>query len=266
VGNELKVGEVMTPNPPYVHKGELATKVRAIFRRSKFKGLPVVDEKSRVLGLITVKDLLKVTSTRSNLTADGIMGRVMVFLTPDEDVTVGVKKMLQAKVDRAVVVDSASSMRLLGVLSMHDVIKALQRANPIKETLVEDFMTREVVTCSPAEPVTKVWRKMEEGDISGLPVVKKKVVGMITRNDILAAGYARIRKENEKSFSKRATPVEKVMRSPAITISPRATLGEAMKIMVSKNIGRLPVVEKGRLLGIIDREDVLRQSLEGFNA
>lgn len=257
----------MTPNPLYVRKGDLATKVRAIFRRSNFKGLPVVDEKSRVLGLITVREILSITSTRSNLTADGIMGHVLVYLTTDEDVMAGLKKMVQAGVDRAVVVDSTFSMRLIGVLSMHDVMKSLQSIDkPFKDLPVEAFMTKDVVTCAPGDPITKVWRKMEEGNVSGLPVVKKKVIGMVTRRDILAAGYARIRKENEKDFPKSATVVKKVMHSPAIAIPPRTRIREAMEIMVSKNIGRLPVVEKGRLLGIVDRDDILKQFLEEFNA
>lgn len=257
----------MTPNPLYVRRGDLATKVRAIFRRSKFKGLPVVDENTRVRGLITVRDMLRITSTKSNLTAEGIMGPPSVYLTPDETLLGALKKMIKAGVDRAVVVDSPARMQLLGVISMHDFVKAIQKTGkPIMDVPIETLMTKKVVTCTPKDPVTMVWRKMEESDVTGLPVIDKKVVGMVTRSDVVASGFARIRKESEQDFPRSSTAVEKVMSTPAVTVSPKARVGEAMRTMVSRNIGRLPVADKGRLVGIIDREDILKQFLEVSDA
>ncbi len=252
----------MTPSPLAVKEGDLATKVRALFRRTGYKGIPVVNEEEIVTGIISLGDMLQITSTRSNLTAEGIMGPVLVFLVPDEPLIEAIKKMLGARVDRAVVVASQNTMKLVGLLSQHDAIEAFQDAQAAERVVVKDFMTAEVVTCSPKEPVIKVWNKMMAGDFWGIPVVNKKVIGMVTGGDILAAGYARIRRENEKDLSKRTPAVEKVMRTPAITIPPEATLKNAMELMVAKSIGRLPVAEKGKLLGIIDREDVLNKLLE----
>lgn len=265
VGNKLKVGDVMTPNPLAVKEGDLATKVRALFRRTGYKGIPVVNEDRVVTGIISLGDMLQITSTRSNLTAEGIMGPLLIYLIPEELLMDAAKKMLSARVDRAVVVDSENTMKLIGLLSQHDAIKVFRDRKTTNKIIVKDFMTAEVVTCSPREPVIKVWNKMMAGDFWGIPVVNKKVIGMVTGGDILAAGYARIRRENEKDMSRRTTAVEKVMRTPAITIPPEATLRDAIELMVANSIGRLPVVEKGKLLGIIDREDVLNKLVEVLN-
>jgi CBS domain-containing protein len=265
VGSELKVGEVMTPSPLAVREGDLATRVRALFRSSGYKGIPVVADNKRVSGMITLGNMLRITSTRSNLTAEGIMESVLVYLTPEEGLMDGIKKMMGARVDRAVVVDTKSTMKLVGLLSQHDAIDAFKNLNVTTKTRVEEFMTKDVITCTPKEPVTRVWNKMLEGDCWGIPVVDKKVVGMITGGDILKAGYARIRKENDKDLSKRAPAVEKVMHTPAITISPKATMKEAIEVMVLRSIGRLPVVEMDKLQGIIDREDVLTKLLGGLD-
>jgi CBS domain-containing protein len=262
VGNELKVGEVMTPNPLAVKEGDLATKARALFRRTGYKGIPVVNDSEVVTGMISLGDMLRITSTRSNLTAEGIMGPVLVYLTPEEWLLNAVRKMLRARVDRAVVVESELTMKLIGLLSEHDAIEAFQDVDAARDVRVRDFMTEDVVTCTPKEPVIKVWNKMMEGAFWGIPVVNKKVIGMVTGGDILAAGYARIRRENEKDLSKRTPAVEKIMRTPAITVHPEATLKDAMDLMVSSSIGRLPVVKRGKLRGIIDREDVLNKILE----
>ena len=49
------------------------------------------------------------------------------------------------------------------------------------------------------------------------------------------------------------------MKTPALTVEPSATVADAAKIMVERNVGRIPVKDaKGRLVGIVDREDIVR--------
>jgi CBS domain-containing protein len=52
--------------------------------------------------------------------------------------------------------------------------------------------------------------------------------------------------------------VKEVMSEPAITISPEATIKEAARLMIERKIGCLPVVEGGRLVGIVTETDILR--------
>lgn len=260
MGIEL-VEKIMSTRPLFVRDSDLATKVRSIFRRSGYRGLPVVGEKGKLLGVITRRDILNITSTKSNVTAKGIMSSPLVYLTPDEAWFSAARKMLKAKVARAMVVESKQNMKLVGIVSTHDILKALYKKGCSSRKNVKEIMNRKVITCAPGDPITKVWRKMEEGSCAGMPVVEKKVLGMITRGDIIAAGFARIHRENESGKSRTPT-VEKVMHTPVISVAPEATIEDAAMLMLKKNIGSLPVIEKSRLLGMVNRYDIIKQYME----
>lgn len=62
-----------------------------------------------------------------------------------------------------------------------------------------------------------------------------------------------------------ATPVRNAMSSPVISVGPDTDLQEAARIMAEKKLGSLPVVERGRLVGIVTETDLLRRIL-GDNA
>jgi len=89
----------------------------------------------------------------------------------------------------------------------------------------------------------------KEKYISGVPVVKEgKVVGVVTRQDLL-------RNPNEAQIALLMT------RDPTM-ISPEATVAEAARIILSHRIRRLPVVEEGKLVGIITVADIVRKIAE----
>ena len=75
-------------------------------------------------------------------------------------------------------------------------------------------------------PITKVWDRMIEDDITGLPVIKDgKPIGMITRFDILKKAWARISKESEtRPVDSTQLHVEKLMSSPIYSLKPEDSL------------------------------------------
>jgi len=125
---------------------------------------------------------------------------------------------------------------------------------------IEDVMTRNVISCSPKDSIAKVWLNMKEMGFSGFPVVKDgQLVGMVTRRNIIRAGYARIEREDEHGTkSTMSPPVEKVMSSPAYTLSSQTTLQEAIQAFLKLDVGRLSVVSNGVLIGIVDRNDIIK--------
>jgi len=52
--------------------------------------------------------------------------------------------------------------------------------------------------------------------------------------------------------------VRSLMRTPAITVSPKVPLAEAIELMLKRNVGRLPVVDEGNLVGIVSRSDIIK--------
>jgi CBS domain-containing protein len=113
---------------------------------------------------------------------------------------------------------------------------------------IRDIMTDEVECCTLLDNVYEVAVKMKELNVGAIPIVdNEKLVGMITDRDIVIRGVA----EKNPPSSK----VEKVMSDQLITISPEASTREAARLMADHQIRRLPVVENGKLIGIVSLGD-----------
>jgi len=121
-------------------------------------------------------------------------------------------------------------------------------------------MTTDVKTFSPKENIAKVWMNMKETGFSGFPVLKNgELIGMVTRRNIINTGYARIEREDEQGTkSTMSPPVEKIMSTPAYSLSQDAGLREAIHTFLKLDIGRISVVNDGKLVGIVDRNDIIK--------
>jgi CBS domain-containing protein len=110
--------------------------------------------------------------------------------------------------------------------------------------VVRDYMTSDVVHVEIPGNRDDVLKILKRTGISGVPVIKhKKIVGIITRKDLL-------RKPEE-------TQLGLLMTSKPVTIAPDADVSEAARILVTKKIRRLPVVEDGHLLGLLSVADLI---------
>ncbi len=115
-----------------------------------------------------------------------------------------------------------------------------------------DVMTSPVVTASPDTRVDEIVRLMLENNIGSVVIVgsKKEVLGIITEKDLIA-------KVLGKRRDQRNTLAKEIMSTPVITVEPDTPVSEVVKLMQSKAIGHIPVVENGRLTGIIAEGDVI---------
>jgi CBS domain-containing protein len=250
----LKVEDVMSINPLTVDLGEFVTRARELMRENHIHCLPVVD-RGKYQGMITVQDIISVTSTKSDVTVDGYLRRDVPAAEPSTGLAEAARAIIGTDEGRMPVV--IGDGRLAGVLSITDVFEGIQELG-LPDMPVRDVMTRKVVVCEPGDPISRVWRNMIEFNIFGFPVVRmgQEVIGMITRQDVLKRGYVRFERENE--FIKTPSTVQAVMSTPAITVDEDDSVGEAAKIFRGRQIGRLPVLKGGRLSGIVDRYDVLK--------
>ena len=135
---------------------------------------------------------------------------------------------------------------------------------------VSDVMTTTVVTVDRITPYQEIDRQLARHRISGVPVLKmgREVVGVVSATDLLAAEderrrQARMAESIGRRWHLRHQPYVRLtagalMTSPAITISPGATIPAAARLMNTDHISRLPVVdEDGKLVGIVSRRDLL---------
>lgn len=109
-------------------------------------------------------------------------------------------------------------------------------------------MTKDVESCSLLDNVYEVAVKMKELNVGAIPIVDQdRLVGMITDRDIVIRCIA----EKHPASSK----VQDIMSDQLITVSPDTTTREAAKLMAEHQIRRLPVVENGKLVGIVSLGD-----------
>lgn len=254
----MKVEDIMTKNPVFLHDTDFMTHARQMIRDHNKRTLPVVDTMNRVIGILSEKDALNVYSTKSNVTVEGFMS-AFPEVYPDTDMMHAAKLMVDADLGRVPVIKSGQDKTLMGILSIVDIFRNMKLDKAPKKK-IEDIMTRNVKSCSPKDNIAKVWLNMKETGFSGYPVVKDgQLVGMVTRRNIIRAGYARIEREDEHGTkSTMSPPVEKIMSSPPYTLSSRTTLKEAIQAFLKLDVGRLSVVNNGELVGIVDRNDIIK--------
>ena len=145
-------------------------------------------------------------------------------------------------------------------------------------TFVRDIMETDVPTIHPTDSVETVVRTLREHELPGIPVVNDggRCVGIITEADLIISGedadlhiphyielfggvvflepLRHFEERLRKAFSSTA---EDLMTSDPVTIAPDATIAQAARLIAEKKHNRLPVVEHGRLVGVVTRVDVL---------
>jgi CBS domain-containing protein len=121
------------------------------------------------------------------------------------------------------------------------------------DVLVRDIMSRPPITAKENETVAGVSKLMGKHDIGCVIIIDKlgNPAGIITERDIVQRVAARNVLPSELK-------VGQTMSKPVATISPRASVNEAAKIMNHKKIRRLAVIDEGKLVGIVTMKDILQ--------
>ena len=143
---------------------------------------------------------------------------------------------------------------------------------------VRDIMDAEPVTVSPTDDVETVVRILRDHELPGVPVVNEggRCVGIVTEADLVLADeqgdlhiphyielfggvvfLEPLHRFEERLKKAVASTVVDLMTEDPVTIEPDASVAEAGRLIVQRGHNRLPVVEHGRLVGVVTRVDVL---------
>jgi CBS domain-containing protein len=143
---------------------------------------------------------------------------------------------------------------------------------------VRDIMDTRWLTVLPEDTIETVVRRMREHELPGIPVVNEgeRCVGIITEADLIMAGEEEdlhlphyielfggiVFLESTKKFEERlrkavGATARDLMTEDPVTIDPDASVAEAARLIARRKHNRLPVVEHGRLVGVVTRVDVL---------
>ena len=118
------------------------------------------------------------------------------------------------------------------------------------------FKDKAVWSVEPEQPVLEAIRMMADKHIGALPVMRgDELIGIVSERD-----YAR--KVILMGRSSSDTPVWEIMSSPVTTVTPDESVHRCMEIMTEKRIRHLPVVERGRMIGIISIGDLVKAVIE----
>lgn len=148
---------------------------------------------------------------------------------------------------------------------------------------IKEVMNRDVITCEPDETLCHLAELFKENHISGLPVVENgKVVGLVSETDLIALfkspeftnelwlpspfeiieipirNLLRLEETKKALEDMKLKPVRDIMTKPVHSISPDDSLEDASGLMVKHKVNRLPVIENGRLVGIVARSDIIK--------
>ena len=133
---------------------------------------------------------------------------------------------------------------------------------------VRELMTKDVVSVRPDTPLREAAALLVAHKISGVPVTRgNEVVGVLSEADIVAKAAGGTEQGGLLSWLFDPEPREQridartageAMSSPPITITARRPVHEAARRMMNEGVNRLPVIEDGKLVGILTRADIVR--------
>ncbi|KIL52179.1 CBS domain-containing protein [Jeotgalibacillus soli] len=112
---------------------------------------------------------------------------------------------------------------------------------------VNDFMTDSVEFCEKTDSIEHAASLMKERDIGVLPVLEQgRVIGMVTDRDLVIRGVA----------ERKNGTVDQVMTHNVISVTADTSAEEAVSLMAKEQVRRLPVIENGRVVGMISLGDL----------
>ena len=121
---------------------------------------------------------------------------------------------------------------------------------------VRDSMTPIVRTAQMTQSLIEAAALMRDDDVGSIPVVDNgQLVGIVTDRDIVVRAIA-----EQRDLAR--TTVDEIASHEPVTVGPDQDLNEALELMATYQVRRLPVVEDGRLVGMLAQADLALQAKE----
>jgi CBS domain-containing protein len=169
---------------------------------------------------------------------------------PDESINVLIPLLQHYKL--VVVYDG--DHKLIGQVSAGDLLKKYQPENGIESAI------EKVITIEADERVVHLRRRMLDDNITRFVVSDQgKYIGIVTETDVAIAmrKFRESVKDQYQDHRIRNMIIRDIMTAPLISVDPTASVSAVIDLMLKKNISSVPVVDKGRLFGIITRRSLV---------
>lgn len=137
-----------------------------------------------------------------------------------------------------------------------------------KRTPVSTIMTSDVVTLNHTHDLETAEKLFKQHNIRHIPVVSgETIIGMLSYSDLLRISFADATSEEDKNVDTvvyNMFTIEQVMAKNVTSISPSDTIKDAAKILSQKEFHALPVIDNGKLIGIVTTTDLINYLFEQF--
>ncbi|BBD72800.1 histidine kinase [Sulfodiicoccus acidiphilus] len=226
--------------------------------------VPVVNQ-GNLLGQVTYKDLL-----RRRISPDSKVNSVMtptVTISDAEDVQRVVAKFYTSRARAIPVV--TKERKFVGLVTRESLLSYLIRTGMIPQERVRKYMASPVLTVTMSDSVARARWLMVRDNVSRLPVMEgEKLAGIVSMRDIVSRLYEASSRKRENILVEEerimAMPVKEIMNYPVITLQGSSTLEDVVNTCLTKKVSGIPILEGGRLAGIISTIDVIGAVAERF--
>jgi len=137
-----------------------------------------------------------------------------------------------------------------------------------KRTPISEIMTKEVITLNTVDSLDKMEHLFKKHYIRHIPVVKgDKVVGILSYTDLLRISFADAVDEDDDSVETvvyNMFTLEQVMAKNLVSVTSKTTIKKVAQLLSKKGFHTIPVIDAGRLKGIITTTDLLNYMLAQF--
>lgn len=260
---------MMSPTTPIYDAIQMMT-------REGFRRVPIADPGTKLLeGIVTASDIIdylgggeKFQIIRQkydgnifkaiNETIRLIMTQKVISIKASAKISEAIDLMTQKNLGGLPVVDDEKHLK--AIITERDIASLF--ADKISGVTVAQLMSEKVVTALPRTTIFEAERSMVTQGFRRLPIISDgKVVGIITSMDII-----RFFGSGKVFDYLRSGTIIQVLNTPALdiatkqvsTIEPSADVGKAAKIMHEKDVGAVPVIKDGKLVGIITERDFFK--------
>jgi CBS domain-containing protein len=268
--------KVMTQKVITCSPADTLLQVQQLMVKNNISRVVIVDENNKPVGITTQKDIVaflvadKSKRGIEEIKAEEVMTKKLITAKRNASISKIAETMTKKDISSVIIVDGKG--KLDGIVTKTDITAWYGATKGAYK--VQEFMTAKLVTVRPSQSVFLVASLMAEHAISRVVVVadkENKPAGIITEADMTMMSRllkpARVLKEEKPLVLRGAIALPKsvhlltagdIMTPKPVTVSKSANLADAAELMTKHRISGLPVMDKGKLVGIITKSDIIR--------
>lgn len=250
------VEDIMDRDFPSVNPEDRLSDALRVMRDRNYQEIPVMDN-GNYMGIVSYTSLLKKKSANMDNKIKNLIEGVPILSTADE-ITVIAEAMTGNNCRQLPVMDGK---KLVGVVSRNALVDVAAQLKSLREIKIWELMTTPARRVTLDDMMSDAHGIMSELDTLTLPVVDKNenVVGVIGMKEIINLNW----KDDVKTIgdldktSKIDVTIKSVYVTPPVTINWDDNVKDAAELMVSNDISTLPVLEGGKLVGVLTQYDII---------